>query len=533
MNTNNKEIKKEYRQKNTNEERKEFRNNFNHSYVRKEPIKELGLLKDGDYFIGDVKIVRRAQPGPVVYLVTDGTKMIDAVTKDAPFQAEEVVNLRGKVSERQGTLQIEIDGIEKSNADFTKIIEQKSIPKNTTFSIKSDRYEKMRPYFFDIAKRLKKAVFDGQPILIRHHCDADGITAGICLEKSLNNLMTKIGIDPEYCLYRSPSKAPFYEAADMYKDLQLGVRLNGFGQKKPLIVVVDNGSTPEDTFALSTLKLLGYECIVIDHHNPVVFVKDKSGNEKMKTGVCTFLSHHLNPYMVGLDSKTCASMLCYELGKWISEDFSDPIMPAVAAIADRCDILEADEYIKQTGLTKEELTKIGIAIDFTAYNIRFDSGKGIYDELYHNMDFVDALNKEVKKGVETQLQSTIPHVNTQEIEGVIFSHINLEKYTVRFKYPTAGKVTGMIHDSIAVGKENMPVITLGYVSDMIILRATQPVLPVEKLIKHLQKVLPEANVDGGGHECAGTIKFVPAHLDTIIAFIKEQVRNLHYMEEQH
>ena len=80
----------------------------------REPITELANAKDGDYFKGTVKIVRRAQPGPVVFLVTDGTKMIDAVTKDSPFQTDEVVYLQGKVSERQGALQIEIDRMEKS-----------------------------------------------------------------------------------------------------------------------------------------------------------------------------------------------------------------------------------------------------------------------------------------------------------------------------------------------------------------------------------------------------------------------------------
>jgi archaea-specific RecJ-like exonuclease len=519
---NNKEKNKEYKKRDNNRFND---NNKEYSFERKEAIRELHLLNDGDYFKGTVKILRKAKPGPVVFSVTDGTKIVDAVTKDSDFNSDEVVYLRGKASKRQDTLQIEIDEIKVSDADFSKIIDEKSNPTNTKFSMESKRYEKLRPKFIEIAKRLRKAIFEGQPILIRHHCDADGITAGIIIEKALTNQMKKTGVNPEYVLYRSPSKAPFYEATDMFRDLELGERLKGFGQKIPLIMVIDNGSTPEDSFSLKTLQILGYECIVVDHHNPVVFV-----NDELKTSVCDYLSYHLNPYMAGYDSKTCAAMLCYELARFIDEDFNNPVMPAVAAIADRCDIEEANKYIEESKLTKEELTKIGIAIDFTAYHLRFDSGRGIYEEIYKNKDFVNALNIQVKKGVETQLQSTLPHVKTQEIEGVIFSHIDLEKYTLRFTYPTAGKVTGMIHDVIAVGKEHIPVITIGHTSDMIILRATKPVLPIDNIIKHLQKILPQANVDGGGHECAGTIKFVSAHLDTIVAFIKEQIRNLHYME---
>ena len=61
---------------------------------------------------------------------------------------------------------------------------------------------------------------------------------------------------------------------------------------------------------------------------------------------------------------------------------------------------------------------------------------------------------------------------------------------------------------------------------MVILRATQPVLPIAKIIEKLQQDIPEANVDGGGHECAGTIKFVSAHLYAVLENIKQQVRSL-------
>ena len=98
-------------------------------------------------------------------------------------------------------------------------------------------------------------------------------------------------------------------------------------------------------------------------------------------------------------------------------------------------------------------------------------------------------------------------------------------------YPTPGKVLGMIHDTVADGKEHMPVLTIGYLSDMIIITATKPVLPVQKIIEKLQKEIPQANVDGGGHEMAGTIKFVPAQLDIIIEKIKEELKKIQFDRE--
>ncbi len=485
--------------------------------------KHISNLKDKDIFAGTVKILRKAKPGPVIFLVSDGTGSIDAVTKDSKYEEEDVVFIKGPVSERAGKLQIEINTIKQAEQDFDEVLEKHSEPTRTSFSIESPRFEAMKKRFIKIAKRIRRAVLDNQPILIRHHNDSDGINSGLAIEQACKGFMTRTGINPDYNLYRSPSKAPFYEVGDVFKDVTLAKRLTDtHNQKKPLILVLDNGSTPEDVFAFKTLKSMGYEAIVIDHHNPVII-------ENGETSVCPYLSFHLNPYMFGYDSKTSAGMLCYELARFIDEEFKNELMPAIAGISDRCDIPETDAYIQKTKHTKKELTDIGVAIDYTAYQLRFDAGKGLFEELYENKELVSMINEKVKEGAETQLQSTLPYLRTQEINGITLSWIDLEKYTLRFTYPTPGKVTGMIHDKVSIGKEHVPVITLGVLSDMIIIRATQPALPVQKIISTLQKELPEANVDGGGHEMAGTIKFVQAHNHEILEKIKKMIKqiNLH------
>jgi len=487
-------------------------------------VESVITLKGGDYFTGNVKIMHKAQPGPVIFTVSDGYGSVDAVIKESDFKVGDIVKLEGKVNARAGKLQIEIDSMTSSKIDFNSIIEQNSEPQKKPFSIKSERLEKLKPYFYKIAQRIRKSVLENQSILIRHHADADGIIAGLAIEHSCRQFMEKIGVNPDYNLYRSPSKAPFYEISDVFRDVVLTKRMiESHGQQKPLIIVLDNGSTPEDVLGLKTLKSLGFEVLVIDHHNPVII-------ENKKTAVDPYISMHLNPYIEGQDSQICAGMLAYELGRLIFEEFENPIMPAVAGITDHCMIKETDEYIAKSGKTKAELEKIGMSIDFIAYSLKYDPGKGLFEELFGNKDFVETISEEVKKGFETQLQSTLPYLRTQEIGGVIFSSIDLEKYTIRFKYPAPGKVLSAIHDVIATEKETLPVITLGCLSDMIILRATKPILPISKIVKKLKRDLPNASVDGGGHECAGAIKFVSAHLTDVLENIKQQVKDLKYLE---
>ena len=514
---------------NEHKEKKEHRHYEKRETTEFKPRKNVSSImeaREGDYLKATVRIERVSKPGPTIFVVSDGYGMVDAVTKDSDLKLNDVVELEGEVNERAGKLQVEIRHIKKVDMDFESLVTQKSKPFDKPVSIQSERYKKLRSYFYAIAWEMRKAIIENKPIIIRHHADADGITAGICLEQACKLVMKEIGANPEYNLYRSPSKAPFYETSDMLRDVSWSKKLVGVhGQKKPLIIVTDNGSTPEDVFAMKSLKLLGFDIIVIDHHNPVEL-------ENKKTAVCKYLKLHLNPYIEGYDGQTSAGMLCYEVARLIHKDFDNKLLPAISAIGDRCVIAEAENYIAQSGLSKDELQKKVIAIDFLSYHLRFDEASGIYEEVFKNDDFVDMLNEEVRQGVETQLQSALPYLRTQDINGVTFSYIDLEKYTLKFTYPTPGKVTGMIHDEVAVGKENMPVITLGYLSDMIIIRATKPILPVAEIIKKLRHDIPEASVDGGGHECAGTIKFVSAHLTTILESIKQQIRNIDYREKK-
>jgi len=481
-------------------------------------------LQSGDKYFGDVKILKKTIPGPIIFSISDGYGVMDAVIKDSNFNVDDVVKISGKVSERAGKLQIELESIKKSDIDFEALIDKNSEPQNTNFSIKSEKLEKLKPYFFNISKRIRKAILENQPLIIRHHADSDGINAGLAIEHSSRMLMEKIGLNPEFNLYRSPSRAPFYEIIDVLKDVSFSKKtLEAHGQKKPLFIALDNGSTPEDVFGLKTLKILGFESIVIDHHNPVII-------DNKKTLVDPYLSFHLNPYIEGFDSQICAGMLAYELAKWIFKDFNNPAMPAVAALTDRSNSKEADQYIEKSQRTKKELEEIGIAIDFIAYQLKFAPGKGLFEELYKNPELVKILNQEVRKGTKTQLESTLPYLRTRDISGVILSDIDLEKYTMKFKYPTPGKVIGMIHDTVSAGREEMPIITLGYLSDMIILRATRPVLPIAKIIERIKQDVTHAGTEGGGHECAGTIKFTPGHLTAILENIKKQISELNYLE---
>ncbi len=483
--------------------------------------KGLNTLTNRDYFKGDVKIIRKAKPGPVVFIVTNGLGAIEAVIKDSDFNVGDVVYIEGQVNEHKGRTQVELKVIKKSDTDFDTIMFDRSKPIRTETSIKSQRYDIMKDTMVEIATRIRMAILKGQPIMIRHHNDSDGFISGMSLEFSILSFMKDQGIDPKFLLFRSPSKAPFYTSGDVLRDLTLSKRFieEENSDVKPLVIVADNGSTPEDAFGLAILKTLGYDAIVIDHHNPVVI--DENG----VTSVDKYLIGHLNPYKLKLDSKTSAGQLCYEIGRMVSEKFELNLMPAVAGISDRCDIQETQDYIDLTGKTREELAMIGTAIDYMSYQLKHDAGKGVFNLVFQDQNFVKLVNDEVRVGFESQLQCSLPYLKSQEINGVNFSYIDLAKYTMRFTFPAPGAVLSRIHEIAAAEHSTVPSLTVGMIEDMFIIRANKPVLPVQKIIDSLQAKFPTANVDGGGHEMAGAIRFVSAHRDELLEEIKNILKN--------
>ncbi|MHA1561987.1 MAG: DHH family phosphoesterase [Promethearchaeota archaeon] len=521
-------------------------------------------LQPGDYYKGTVKILRKVKPGPLILSVFDGSGKIDAIARDSLFNemkrstsgittydfgnikikdsrkkkktsqssnnskflteddihVDDVFEIQGKIGVHRDKLEIELDSLKEATMDFNALIKSQSEPIRNTFSIKSERYEAMKPVFLRIAQRIRHAIIDDQPIVIRHHNDADGICAGLTVEQAVLNLMKRQELPSKNRIYRSPNITPFFDQIDLFRDISKFTRYSKqFGDKSPLLLLLDTGSTPENHFALQVLQSFKFECIIVDHHNPGSIKKGKSM-------VCDLIEFHLNPYLFGYDSQTCGGMLCYELARFIDEEYDQPIYPAVAALGDRCDIPEVDLLIAQSKKSREKLYQMAIVLDYLAFHYKFDPGEGVYEKVFTDSNILKIIGTKVKSLFAAKLDSMLPHIKSEDINGICFTIIELEKFTQRGKYPTSGKVLGMAHDYIVSQNDAQPVFTVGYFGDGIIIRASQPILPVPILLEKMEKELPNANVEGGGHEQAGSIKFISVFGEDVLNFIKEQLHQI-------
>lgn len=497
--------------------------------------------------------------GPTVFTVTDGSGITWAIALEAPGVRAypnvilgDIVEIIGKVSFHVGKIQIEISDLLRLSGDEAKKVREKieeklnerARPKDVGFLIESEILKKLKPKIMKAAFIIRKAVFEGRPIILRHHADCDGYSAALALECAIIPLLKNVSPNPEaewYLFKRRPSKAPFYELEDALKDIIFSIENSiKFGEELPLIIVVDNGSTDEDIPAYKRLKAYGIPILVIDHHDPRTFIEDG------KAAVDEYVDVHVNPHLVsrGYYGLT-AGMIATEVARFVNPEVEEKIkhLPAISGAGDKSKAPEFEKYKKiakqSKGLEEENLNKIAEVLDHESYYWKFMDGKGIIEDILligcsierHNI-LINAIYPELKLKQERVLKASLPHVKSIKLpNGIILNTLDVELYAPKFEYPSAGKLSSIIHDYFKEKYgEKSPILTLCYGPGFVVIRASEGMgkykFDLNEITQKLKKKLPDAGIKGGGHSYAGTIKFFQGKQNDFLEELKKEIANL-------
>lgn len=487
---------------------------------------------------GEVIQVKQTS-GPTIFTISDEGGFVPCAAFESAgkrsyphIDAGMIVSITGEVTMRDDQIQIEVMSMKLLTGEkaatvrerVEKVIEEKAAPADIPFLIQSDIMEKLKPRMLHVAKEIKKAILHSTPIILRHHADADGITSAIAIERAILPLITEIGgADAEYYFYkRAPSKAPFYELADVTRDISFALEDSSrHGQKMPLVILVDNGSTEEDVPSMRQAKVYGIDMLVIDHHHPDEIVDQ-------------YLIGHVNPAHVGGDFGVTAGMLCAEVARMINPSVSDTIkhLPAVSAVGDRSEAPEAGRYISLASdrYTLEELKEMALALDYEQFWLRFSSGKGIIDDILdlgdHDIhtNLVSLLCEQANTMIREQLEICLFNVKSQNLaNGVIMNVIDVENYAQKFTFPPPGKTSGEVHDVLTKRNPNKPLVTLGYGPDFAVIRSKGVLMNIPMIVRELREEMKGAGVSGGGHLVVGSIKFVEGMRTEVLSKLTEKI----------
>jgi len=547
--------KKRFKQK-SKFNNKEFNNKrFNkpsYSNREQEEIKELDLSEVNLSFSKKLLSVRGVidkviqTGGPTVFVVSDGTGTLGLKGFESPGERAypdlnegDTIKATVKIDEFNGELEGEIKKILKLEASehkgflekILKIEKERAKVDSIPFLVKSPILTKLRDLFIKAAEEIRLAIIQKRPIIIRHHNDTDGYSAGYALERAILPLIAKEQKSEkaswEYFL-RSPCAAPFYEIDDSIRDTALSLRnVAKFSNKMPLIVIADNGSSPEDLLAIKQGKVHRISFIVIDHHYSETDVISKE--------VLT----HINPFLVGEDgAKFSAGMLCTELARLINPETQNiNQIPAMAGLADRSDLTNPDtikdylEIAKKQGYSKELLHDISTVIDFVSAKIRFMEVREYIETVFgepreKQKQLVELLVPYIRKLEEKALAISKSNTKTEVIGKTTLQSIDIDETFPGFGfYPKPGMVIGLTHDDLQKTKKITNLVSIGIMRTALTMRATdQANFSVHELIKFLNKKLPNAFVEGGGHKNAGSITFIPNKQKEIVLLFKEFIK---------
>ncbi len=483
--------------------------------------------------------------GPTIFNLVDGTgnlalKGFIAPGERAHPEIEEGMFIKATIliDEFSGELEGNIKHIAKAGEaeDFEKVMDKRLREKAKVtvpeFMVQHVILDKLKERFEKAAFEIRLAIFQNRPIIVRHHNDADGYASGFALERAIIPLVQKQHTAPkaawEY-FQRAPCMAPFYELDDSIRDTANSLRnVAKFSNKMPLIIIADNGSSPEDLMAIKQAKIHGADFIVIDHHG---FDEDVISEEVMV---------HINPFLVEESgSSYSAGMLCAEIGAFINNDVKNmEQIPALSGLSDRIYLENPkgiEEYIeisKKLGYTKELLEDIGLVIDYVARKLRFMECR----------EYIEVLFGEPRDQQKKLVSLMAPYIQELDRKGVAIGKsgaevekindvnlliIDIDEVFPGFGFfPNPGRAVGLIHDDFKSKKGNEKTITLGVMKTAISFRATDEAnFSVHELLVFLKEKLPNAFVDGGGHKNAGAISYLPKSKDEVFEKVKEFVKN--------
>ncbi|AGB02656.1 DHH family phosphoesterase [Methanoregula formicica] len=482
---------------------------------------------------GEVAQIKQTS-GPTIFTIVDETgtqnaaAFIEAGVRAFPeIELGHIVKVIGEVMRRNNQLQIEADLIsalkgEDADAVKTRIeqaLDKRSEPEDIPLLVKSEVLEKLRPDMKKVAKIIRKAVFTSQPIILRHHADADGICSAVAIEQAVVSLIRESGgdFDADYFLFkRAPSKAPFYEIEDITRDLDFSLKDHvRFGQKMPLVLLTDNGSTEEDEPSYKIASVYEIPFVVIDHHHP-------------DTTIDKYLVAHVNPYHVGGDFGITAGMLGTEVARLINPKVEPLIrhLPAIAGVGDRS---EAPERVLFLDLVRDQYPEeacrdIALALDYEQFWLRFNDGREIIKDILNitgkterHKKLVALLVDGANTMIEDQMSACMPHVVPRVLKNdARLFLIDVEIHAHKFTFPPPGKTSGEVHDRLCREHAGKPVITIGFGPDFAVLRSRGVLMNIPRMVRELRVEIPGGGISGGGHLVVGSIKFVEGMRDVVL-----------------
>ncbi len=506
----------------------------------KEMLKIKDILDDKDENViytlkAKVSQVVRLQ-NVTIFTVDDGNQTLQLV-KYLPGQSAYpeieqgcVVTFSFKKTMYEGRLQGQIVDVKKVEKNIQEnVIEKvKNLNKNDIFEHQD--WRKLEPSLKKVSDEILNAINQKRPIILSHHADCDGYASAYILENAILYKIKQRQPDLKFIhnyYTRNASKTPYYEISDATKDISFfQSNLDRVENKTPLIIIIDNGSTCEDILAIKKAKIFGADFVVVDHHDPGKL------DEHGKSQTCELVLAHSNPHLVGLSKEFSTSMLSFRLAYYLTEEVHHDVFSAtLGAVADKCQGEPFEKFVQLSNEPLDYLQKLGNMVNLEVFFTKYAYGELPIKDLLKkpSQKQKDLVNLYENYLEETQKELFLATEKFKEEKSwgkfqIIL--LDADKLTLWNDFFSIGKITGFVHNKHETTTNKF--ITLAYSDSMIVYRVYQSekCFDGNKLVQFLKENVSFARISGGGHDVAGSIKFIPAAKKIILEKVEEFIKQI-------
>ena len=423
----------------------------------------------------------RQTGGPTVFELRDETGVVDCAAFVEPgvraypdIDVDSIVRLDGEVEMRRGDLQVETEALVALESN-----EQTEVQTRLSDAL-SDRArpEALKPLadnetvvsvaegLLDAAEVIRTAVLESRPIVVRHGASADGYVAGAALEHAVLPLIREehARSDAEYHYFtRRPLDDSVYgmDAATNDATRMLQDR-DRHDEKIPLFIFLGTASTVESEDGLGLLGIYGAERLVID-----------AG--AVDSGILDAADLLVTPDKNSADDRNPSTgSLAANVAAAINEDVRDDVghLPAISYWEDTPQAYT--ELADSLGYDDERVANLRAAIALEAYYQSYqDKRELVTDLLFEDAGgLADHIAEQFDVKLETEFETAIAHIETEERDGVTLAVLDTDAYTHRFDFPPTGLLLDEIHRR---ERDEGPFVTIGVGMDELFIRSTDRV----------------------------------------------------------
>ncbi|WP_336344156.1 DHH family phosphoesterase [Halalkalicoccus ordinarius] len=460
----------------------------------------------------------RQTGGPTIFEVRDETGVAEcAAFEEAGVRAYpevdvgDLVRLTGEVEKRYDGLQIETESLDVlTEADAETVTERlddalaaQAHPGEIELLTDDSAVAPLRDAVAGAAGAIRRAVIESRPIVLRHTATADGYVAGVAIERAVLPLIREEHdrSDAEYHYFdRQPLDGEDYDMAAATSDVtrMLDNRAR-HGEKLPLVVLVDAGSTAESADGIELLDVYDVERLVID--DEAAF----ETRDLVETGV-----------VPEEPSAATTTTLAANVAAGVHEPAREEIshLPAVSYWEEAPEAYL--ELAAEAGYDAETVRELREAVALEAYYQSYeDKRELIADLLFAGDDDVRSLASHVSEQFRAKLDEEIEtvrtHIDVREHDGVDVAVLDTDAFTHRFDFPPTALLLDALHRDLR--DEHDRLVTIGVDEAELQIRSTEAI-DVRELGERVGERVPEAGVVTAGVR-RGRLAFLIGERDAV------------------